>query len=698
MNILFRDKKTLAKNIQDKRKRLEFYQTNYYDNIYFVNQDGSWNGYINLEGDKKDQVLKICVQSTLSTIKVRDWFRRNPGIVRLPVVDNNVLIGEYYNSLYYGKCLFQKIEDKALSIISSYKQELQEWAKQKNIGIIAKDSTLNLLKDVFPCHPFIPQEKFDVIIDCELVPQFKKMLNIRMESVSLSEILYPIVVHSLVTFLRSHDVTLIAVNGPKKSELPNLTDKEKDNLNRTLEAVLCDAQYVKSFCGRDRHSLHFLQKHKYNLNRISRIVNNGIHNTLIDFSDGDNCNFIDGKRLTTDNPRRNNRSIHFYGACAVQGLCVVDCLTIPSIFQRLLNENGLLQTNVVNHGLAYGKDIINDLLSMMATPIGCGDLLIWLTSFNKLEQKALIENDIQIINLCEIMNKKNYWFLDNPCHCNAEANEIFAKNIYKHIKKECDISSQQGEKCSYCDSLGKPLSYNPDAILDSDEMQQYISYLSTNKFDGGKSSIGGVVMHANPCTNGHIYLINYALTIVDGLYVFIVEESKSGFSYLDREYMLRENFKNDSRVKFISGGNVLTSELSFPEYFNRAKSKTKVSPILNHKVFAIKIAPLLNISKRFFGAEPEDIVTQRLNITAKEFFPKYGIEVYEVERLKCCGKYVSAKDVRNLYRQKKYEQIATLTPFSTYMRLLELSNDSCEDLLRLHRDYKHEDNFLSTKM
>ena len=141
--------------------------------------------------------------------------------------------------------------------------------------------------------------------------------------------------------------------------------------------MLQDVDYLKKFCGDDIESFKMLMKHSTDLNQISKTINNGIYNELVDFSD-EEINFIDGKRITIGGFENSTQSIHIFGPCVAQGLCVVDSKTIPSIIQGMLDEFGCCRTRVFNHGISYGKDLVNDLLYMMATPLAPQDIIIWI--------------------------------------------------------------------------------------------------------------------------------------------------------------------------------------------------------------------------------------------------------------------------------------------------------------------------------
>lgn len=685
MNILYRNIPSFLINVRDFKSRLLVYQDYYYDNIYFVDYEGRFEGYTNLSQEIKhlsSDILQERLSPESQINEIDAWFKNHPGCFRVPVVENKLLIGEYYDADSNGICLYKQIEDKALEVAHCFKSEFVAWCKNRNIGIIGTEEqycTLCKLYDKF-VHIDAYNDKYDAIIDLELTPNFRELLSLYDNRViSLSEILIPIMIERLSRFYKQNGVHFIAVDGLRKSEIPN---NISNNINKSIEEVLQDKECIKIFCNDDYESLKLLSKHQYDLNQISKIISNGIHNILVDTNEG-NLNIVDGKRITINTPAEYTNKVHVFGPCIVQGLCVCDANTIPSLIQDKLIQNNHIHISVENHGLSYGKDLLNDLLYMMATSVSKGDIIIWLSGFTDEEENLLKKYNIPIVDVKEKLSDLSNWFLNNPFHCNTKANRVYANCIYDSIAQIID-KGDSSNKCSFIEMEHLPLKIDSDAIFKSEELHRYLTDLKKYKFTQSNLKKGCVVINANPCTNGHLYLIKEALRKVDLLYVILVEESRNGFSYLDREYMLKENFKDDSRVCLISGGSIFTSTKCFPEYFNRSARHAKIDPTLNHKIFALKIAPLLDISVRFFGSEQEDEVTRIFNSTALEYLPTKGIDVVIIPRLTINNICVSAKSVRTLYYQKNYSEMSKFVPFSTYKRLLELHGESSLNIMDIY--------------
>lgn len=154
---------------------------------------------------------------------------------------------------------------------------------------------------------------------------------------------------------------------------------------------------------------------------------------------------------------------------------------------------------------------------------------------------------------------------------------------------------------------------------------------SLPKYEG---RVGACVMNCNPFTKGHRYLIETAAAGVDRLYVFVVSEDKSEFSFEDRFALVKAGAADLENVTVLPSGDYMISQATFPTYFLKdTASADSVYASLDLTLFAQKIAPALNISVRFVGQEPYCAVTRNYNEIMKALLPKYGVEVKEIERI-----------------------------------------------------------------
>ncbi|MCR5809363.1 MAG: [citrate (pro-3S)-lyase] ligase [Clostridiales bacterium] len=170
------------------------------------------------------------------------------------------------------------------------------------------------------------------------------------------------------------------------------------------------------------------------------------------------------------------------------------------------------------------------------------------------------------------------------------------------------------------------------------------------------------VMNCNPFTKGHRYLIENAAKQADSLYVFVVSEDRSVFSFEDRMSMVKEGVSDIENVVVCPSGDYMISYATFPTYFMKEGADAETANArLDLALFARKIAPALGITKRFVGTEPYCGVTRNYNELMKELLPKEGIEVIELERYGG----VSASLVRAAMKKKDILTLSRLVPEST---------------------------------
>ncbi len=182
-------------------------------------------------------------------------------------------------------------------------------------------------------------------------------------------------------------------------------------------------------------------------------------------------------------------------------------------------------------------------------------------------------------------------------------------------------------------------------------------------------SCGAVVCNCDPFTLGHRHLIEYASQHCDFLYVFAVAEAGSMFTPDDRIEMIKQGTADIENCHVYSSELYLVSRATFPAYFIRDEEHAdEVRSDLDITLFAEKIAPALNITKRFVGQEPFSPVTNAYNTRMKKLLPEYGIELIEIPRFATEGDElaVSASRVRKLFEEGDLEAVKELVPETTY--------------------------------
>ena len=214
-----------------------------------------------------------------------------------------------------------------------------------------------------------------------------------------------------------------------------------------------------------------------------------------------------------------------------------------------------------------------------------------------------------------------------------------------------------------------------------------LSFRPTERSGEIASSVGVVVMNANPFTLGHRYLLEQAAARVDRLVVIPVRTSYA-FPYTERLAMIKAGAP--SGVTVVEGSDYQISAATFPTYFLKDLSEAAETQMrLDLDLFARHIAPALGATVRFVGSEPQDPLTARYNTLMQELLP---LKVVEIPRLKAepvseenyfsqgfaknqfssddgmpehNTKVISASAVRAALEEGSYSRAAALCPEST---------------------------------
>ncbi|WP_308238519.1 triphosphoribosyl-dephospho-CoA synthase [uncultured Prevotella sp.] len=160
-----------------------------------------------------------------------------------------------------------------------------------------------------------------------------------------------------------------------------------------------------------------------------------------------------------------------------------------------------------------------------------------------------------------------------------------------------------------------------------------------------RKPIGVIVMNANPFTLGHRFLVEQSSELVERLYVVVVREDCSMFSYNERKAMVSQGVRDIGNVVVVDGSDYAVSAATFPTYFLKQLSDaTDTQIILDLDLYRRRIAPALGATIRFFGSEPTDPLTRRYNELMHQ---QLGEEhVHEIQRKQQEGSAISASRVR----------------------------------------------------
>ena len=189
--------------------------------------------------------------------------------------------------------------------------------------------------------------------------------------------------------------------------------------------------------------------------------------------------------------------------------------------------------------------------------------------------------------------------------------------------------------------------YSEELRVKSEELRVKSEELKNDEsvVSNARKPIGVIVMNANPFTLGHRFLVEQSSELVERLYVVVVREDCSMFSYNERKAMVSQGVRDIGNVVVVDGSDYAVSAATFPTYFLKQLSDaTDTQIILDLDLYRRRIAPALGATIRFFGSEPTDSLTRRYNELMHQ---QLGEEhVHEIQRKQQEGSAISASRVR----------------------------------------------------
>lgn len=206
-----------------------------------------------------------------------------------------------------------------------------------------------------------------------------------------------------------------------------------------------------------------------------------------------------------------------------------------------------------------------------------------------------------------------------------------------------------------------PVVSTTDMLMMENHRNGLKSFLASLPHPAGR--VGAVVCNCNPFTLGHRHLIEYAAAHCENLIVFILSEDLSMIPVEDRYELVKAGTDDLKNVQVVYSQDYLISRATFPTYFIKEHSRCADTACeLDITLFASRIAPELNISVRFVGEEPFDIVTRGYNEMMKQMLPAYHIQLIEIPRYRG----ISASKIRKLLSEGRLRETKEYLPETTY--------------------------------
>ena len=215
-----------------------------------------------------------------------------------------------------------------------------------------------------------------------------------------------------------------------------------------------------------------------------------------------------------------------------------------------------------------------------------------------------------------------------------------------------------------------PIAQTSQVLLMESRKDGVRDFVNSLPVPEGEGVIGAAVMHCNPFTLGHRYLIETAAAECDRMYVFVLSEDGGQFSPEDRMAMVKAGTADLKNVTVLPTGPYLISSATFPTYFLKEKERLpQIQCELDIAVFTRYFAPKLGIRRRYVGTEPLSPSTEQYNRALQQQLPPAGIELRELPRLENGSGPVSASAVRRALEAGDADALSRLVPETTLAHL-----------------------------
>lgn len=468
------------------------------------------------------------------------------------------------------------------------------------------------------------------------------------------------VYHQIIPTLLENGVRVLVVQSPNLLKHPKLTER--------IPLILSMGFYRLIDKYSSKHDPIFL-KALGSANLIpefSQVKTDSIKGYSRVWANGEKINYDDGFRriYQTVGTSEACPQIWLFGNCAAANHMLEDSKTIGSFMQS--NLKGEYQVVSRSNNCICGNLIMR---SCDYTP---GDIVVFFDAHRGTQMQQL---PVSVLNLSETyygIPKLHKHITDYSLHMDACVTERCAEAICGEIKKMEAVPPSPGTVFRF----GAQQKRIPDVSMFPDRhLAEFVDEIKQTQ-TASQGTRGAIVMNCNPFTKGHLYLIETAASMVDQLYIFVVQEDKSVFPFRDRFEMVKRGTAHLENVSVYPSGDFMISANTLNGYFDKKHlGNIKLSTSYDLECFAA-ISSALGITVRFAGNEPNDRFTRQYNQNMKKILPKYGIRFEEIQRREFCSedgsqKAISATLVRQAIEQGDIACVRNLVPDTTIEILKE---------------------------
>ena len=593
--------------------------------------------------------------------KITTYFKET-GLKTAPVINDDKLIGEFAIEMVYQRSKSTQKKIEAFQKINSYKELIEKYLdnnKDKKIAILGS-KYYDFSNEIFEVIEYKDINNYDIVLDCYL--DWSVSRDFKDTFIPIDEFLAILLLNEikenkeLIENLYFYSFDYLKGDTLYEDERKQLIDRE--DFSKTLS----DKDYIEKTYGEFPKDKEYIESLSIDVNESVILINNGVYWEIVDsLTPGD---LEDYHRVTPSNKEATN-IVYYYGPCIAYGLYTSKYSTIEEFTQQRINELGL-DYRSVNYGAPTGTNFLNDLFTFIYNENLSNGIHLFMNLIGEHVKRFLVKEGFKLFDATKYLSGDHYWFLNNEFHLSPYGHKLISDLIFETV----DFSKKYIGSDLF--SLRK-IKIDPSYYLVEHNVEGYKDYLRKNKFPN-KGKIGMIEISANPFTNGHAYLIDYAVAHCDYLYVFVVQDNLYGFPYYDRFALIKKYCEKYSNIKVLEAGAFLGSKHTITAYFYRdyyMKFDAK-EDISNFKNIFL---PILDIDVRFMGEEKESEVTNSLNEAYISFMKEINKELVVIPRISYGGHFVSASRIRKAFKQKNFSYIKERVPDFVYEYILEAKDD-----------------------
>lgn len=416
----------------------------------------------------------------------------------------------------------------------------------------------------------------------------------------------------------------------------------------------------------------------------------------------EHVNIVAHVRIACDVPINAVMFVHLIGDSTVAGVCVADEDTVASYLQYRINKNKKSEEALYScliYGVTGGDEYYYQ-RRVRDVNASEGDVVVVVMHGVIIDSKGILRNyevsnnmgwhnhlhTLEFATSCDENGVPLYdsqLHFDHPHnmgevfldlrHLNLNGNKKTAEILYDRLFVSPEKMSMTSNFIHYFCGLhiSEKINEKFSKQVELSDNSNFLSFMRKIRAYRNTSQLTGViVMNCNPFTLGHLYLAEIAATQVDKLFIFVVEENKSEFTFVERYELVMTGTRHLLNANVLPSSRFIISSITLPEYFEKSENQDViVDASIDIEIFCKWIVQELGLGIRFVGSEPFDKVTLQYNEAMRKILPLCMVELRVITRKEFDGVAISASRVRTALKNGDFVCIGSIVPEGSLLHL-----------------------------